>query len=172
MPNIYAIGDVLDGRPELTPVAIQAGINLARRLCKLSDVKTDYVNVPTTVFTPLEYGCIGLSEEDAIQQYGEDNIEIYHKNIWPLEWSLPKKSDSACYLKLICVKNQDEKVVGFHYLGPNAGEVTQGYGLGINMGAKKADFDKLIGIHPTNAEYFTTMDITKSSGVDPSAAGC
>ena len=45
-----------------------------------------------------------------------------------------------------------EKVVGFHYLGPNAGEVTQGYGGTIKLGATKADFDNLIGIHPTTAE--------------------
>lgn len=30
--NIYAIGDILEGKPELTPVAIQAGRLLARRL--------------------------------------------------------------------------------------------------------------------------------------------
>lgn len=32
--------------------------------------------VPTTVFTPLEYGCVGLSEEKAVQCYGSDNIEV------------------------------------------------------------------------------------------------
>ena len=75
--SIYAIGDVLDDKPELTPVAIQAGKLLARRLCGADDVLTDYVNVCTTVFTPLEYGCCGLSEEDAIQQYGEEDIEVF-----------------------------------------------------------------------------------------------
>ena len=45
-----------------------------------------------------------------------------------------------------------EKVIGFHYLGPNAGEVTQGFGMSLKMGATKADFDNLIGIHPTTAE--------------------
>lgn len=39
-------------------------------------VQMDYVNVPTTVFTPLEYGTIGLSEEAAIAKYGEDDIEV------------------------------------------------------------------------------------------------
>ena len=56
--------------------------------------------------------------------------------------------------------------------GPNAGEVIQGYSGMILMGATKSDFDRLVGIHPTNAEFFTTMDITKSSGVSPDAAGC
>ena len=36
----------------------------------------DYVNVPTTVFTPIEYGAIGYSEESAIEKYGENDIEV------------------------------------------------------------------------------------------------
>merc|ERR1711970_764286 len=106
--SIYAIGDVLDDKPELTPVAIQAGKLLARRLCGADDVLTDYVNVCTTVFTPLEYGCCGLSEEDAIQQYGEEDIEVYHTNFWPLEWTVaasrqvpPGQLPPACYAKLV-----------------------------------------------------------------------
>lgn len=42
---------------------------------------TDYVNVCTTVFTPLEYGTCGLSEDDAIKQYGEADIEVQFHNI-------------------------------------------------------------------------------------------
>lgn len=36
----------------------------------------DYVNIPTTVFTPLEYGCCGLSEEKAIEVYKKENLEV------------------------------------------------------------------------------------------------
>ena len=76
VPHVFAIGDVLDDKPELTPVAIQAGKLLARRIAGVSDVLTDYVNVCTTVFTPLEYGCCGLSEEDAIAKHGQENVEV------------------------------------------------------------------------------------------------
>ncbi len=38
----------------------------------------DYNNVVTAVFTPLEYGAVGLHEEAAIKKIGEDDIEIYH----------------------------------------------------------------------------------------------
>ena len=65
-----------------------------------------------------------------------------------------------------------ERVVGFHLLGPNAGEVTQGYGVAIRLGATKSDFDSTIGIHPTCSENFTTMYSTKSSGVDVATSGC
>jgi len=170
--NIFAIGDVLDDKPELTPVAIQAGKLLARRLAGASEEITDYVNICTTVFTPLEYGCCGLSEEEAKEKYGEEDIEVFHQSFWPLEWTVAHRPDNSCYCKLITAKSLNERVVGFHYLGPNAGEVTQGFGMAIKMLATKADFDNLIGIHPTTAENFTTMEITKSSGVDASATGC
>jgi pyruvate/2-oxoglutarate dehydrogenase complex dihydrolipoamide dehydrogenase (E3) component len=45
-----------------------------------------------------------------------------------------------------------ERVLGFHYLGPNAGEVTQGFAIAFQLKATKKDFDRLIGIHPTCAE--------------------
>jgi len=38
----------------------------------------DYDTVPTTVFTPIEYGCCGLSEEDAAARYGAENLSCYH----------------------------------------------------------------------------------------------
>lgn len=90
VPNIYAIGDVIYGKLELTPVAIKAGKLLAYRLFGGKTEKMDYVNVPTTVFTPLEYGSCGLSEEDAKKQYGEENISTYHTEFKPLEWQLNK----------------------------------------------------------------------------------
>jgi thioredoxin reductase (NADPH) len=60
---------------ELTPSAIKAGRLLAQRLYNNSKTMMDYTNIPTTVFTPLEYGSIGLSEEQAIKMYKEENIE-------------------------------------------------------------------------------------------------
>lgn len=170
--NVYAVGDILLGKPELTPVAIQAGRLLARRLFGGANEKCDYINVPTTVFTPLEYGACGYSEEDAIAKFGEENIEVYHSNFQPLEFTVAERDNNDCYGKIICNKADNERVVGFHVLGPNAGEMTQGFSMGVKMGATKKDFNNLIGIHPTNAEIFTTMDTTRSSGEDTASAGC
>jgi len=160
------------GGHELTPVAIQAGKLLARRLVGSSQALTDYDLVPTTVFTPIEYGACGLSEEDALEKYGEDSIEVYHSSQWPLEWTVAHRPENACYVKLIVNVQDEERIVGFHYLGPNAGEVTQGFAGMLKLKATKADMEDLVGIHPTCAEIFTTLSITKSSGLDASASGC
>uniref|UniRef100_A0A672GN50 thioredoxin-disulfide reductase (NADPH) n=1 Tax=Salarias fasciatus TaxID=181472 RepID=A0A672GN50_SALFA len=172
VPHIYAIGDILEGKWELTPVAIQAGRLLARRLYAGSSVKCDYINVPTTVFTPLEYGSCGLSEEKATELYGNDNVEVFHSLFWPLEFTVPGRDNNRCYAKLICNKLDNDRVIGFHYLGPNAGEVTQGFGAAMKCGVTKEQLDGTIGIHPTCAEVFTTLDVTKSSGGDITQAGC
>jgi len=168
--NIFAIGDVASGKPELTPVAILSGKLLAKRLYGESNTLMEYNLIPTTVYTPLEYGCIGLSEEDAIQKYGENNIEVYHSFYKPLEYYIPEKE--PCYMKLICLKTENEKIVGFHITSPNAGEITQGYAAALRMGATKNDFDLTIGIHPTVAEELLTMQITKRSGKDPNKTSC
>ncbi|KAL4114371.1 hypothetical protein PRIC2_014693 [Phytophthora ramorum] len=171
--NIYALGDVIDA-PELTPVAIQAGRLLSRRLYNNSTAQMDYEKVCTAVFTPIEYGCCGLSEEDSKERFGEDNVEVYHTNFVPLEWSLSETRTSAesCYVKVICDKTRDKFVVGFHYLGPNAGEVTQAMGLAMKLGFTYDQMVDTVGIHPTTAESFTTLEVTKSSGGATTGGGC
>jgi thioredoxin reductase (NADPH) len=173
VPNIYVIGDVMDGCPELTPVAIHAGRMLSRRLFGGSPSSImDYRNVCTTVFTPIEYGTVGYSEEDAKNEYGDDNVEVYHKYFIPLEWSLShSRSEHQGFCKAI-VEKASRKVLGLHYLGPNAGEVMQGFGTAMKLGCKFEDIIETVGIHPTTAEEFTTLSITKASGSDAKASGC
>lgn len=170
--HVYAIGDVIYGQLELTPVAIQAGRLLARRLYGGGTMQMDYDQIPTTVFTPIEYGCSGLAEEEAIEKYGEGNLEVFHTYYQPLEWTLPHKQENACYMKLLCNKLDSLRVVGFHIMGPNAGEITQGVAVAIKCGATKEDFDNTVGIHPTCAEDITLLEITKSSGAEATKSGC
>ncbi|CAF4887048.1 unnamed protein product, partial [Rotaria sp. Silwood2] len=99
----------------------------------------DYYNVPTTVFTPIEYGAIGYTEEDAITKFTQENIEVYHSEFVPLEWSIcnhREKVKTMSYCKLIVDKNTG-RVIGFHILSPNAGEITQGYAVAMRLGARK-----------------------------------
>lgn len=86
VPNIYAIGDVIYGQLELTPVAIKAGKLLSLRLFKGATEKMDYTGVPTTVFTPLEYGCVGLTEDESYSKFGADKVTCFHIAFQPLEW--------------------------------------------------------------------------------------
>ncbi|XP_055296986.1 thioredoxin reductase 1, mitochondrial isoform X3 [Sitodiplosis mosellana] len=170
--NIFAVGDVLAGKPELTPVAIHAGRLIARRLFAGATQKMDYADVATTVFSPLEYGCVGLSEEAAVAKFGEDNVEVYHAYYKPTEFFIPQKSVRYCYLKAVAFRSGDQKVVGLHYIGPVAGEVIQGFGAAVKAGLTIKTLLNTVGIHPTTAEEFTRLSITKRSGLDPTPATC
>lgn len=184
IPHIYAIGDILRGKPELTPVAIKTGELLARRVFGVGNALMDWDLVPTTVFTPVEYGAVGLSEEEAEKRFPGD-IETFLFEFTSLEHAAAhrekvesERADEfdadmppSCLAKLVCLKSQKNRVIGFHFVGPNAGEITQGFGLALRLGATKEDFDNTVGIHPTDAEAFMSLSITRASGESWIASG-
>ena len=113
---------------------------LARRLAGISTEIMDYEGVPTTVFTPLEYGAVGLTEQEAIERFGDENIDAFHTKFKPLEWELNKKAANGKrtgYCKVIVNKLDNNRVVGFHICAPNAGEITQGVAIGYKCGMTK-----------------------------------
>ncbi|XP_063226018.1 thioredoxin reductase 1, mitochondrial isoform X2 [Bacillus rossius redtenbacheri] len=170
--NIYAVGDVLHEKPELTPVAIHAGRMLAKRLFGGRKEPMDYENVATTIFTPLEYSTVGFSEENAIKVHGEENIEVYHAFYKPTEFFIPQKNIENCYLKVVCLREAPQRVIGLHFVGPQAGEVMQGYAAAMKSGLTMETLQNTVGIHPTVSEEFTRVRITKRSGLDPHPASC
>ncbi|GLV32299.1 Thioredoxin reductase-1 [Carabus blaptoides fortunei] len=172
VPHIYAVGDVLYKKPELTPVAIHAGRLLARRLFGQSTVQMDYANVATTVFSPLEYGSVGLSEEQATCAHGENNIEVYHAYYKPTEFFIPQRSILHCYIKVVALREGEQKVLGMHFIGPQAGEIIQGFAAALKCNLTMQALLSTVGIHPTTAEEFTRISVTKRSGQDPNPASC
>ncbi|RED53942.1 glutathione-disulfide reductase [Aestuariispira insulae] len=152
VPSIYAIGDVID-RVALTPVALAEGMVFSHNNYNGEARKMDYQFIPTAVFSQPNIGTCGLTEEEARAQYGE--VTLYKSEFRALKHTL-SGSDERTFMKLIVDKASD-KVVGAHMVGPDAGEIMQGIGIAMKMGATKADFDATIGIHPTSAEEFVTM---------------
>lgn len=166
VPGVYAIGDVAEGRPELTPVAIQSGQMLAMRLAGESKELMDYKTIPTTVFTPLEYGTCGISEDEVVTGL-PGQYTIYYTLYTPLEWR-PAASENEhfkdkCLVKCITDSASDQ-VVGLHLLGPNAGEMLQGMAIAMKMGLKKDFLDSCVGIHPSSAEEMCTLKTIKEPG--------
>jgi glutathione reductase (NADPH) len=157
--NIYALGDVT-GQVELTPVAIAAGRRLSHRLFggeEFRSLHLDYSNIPSVVFAHPEVGAIGLTEPQAVEKYGRENLKIYKTNFTAMYYSMmePEQKGPTAY-KLITVL-PEEKVVGLHILGLGSGEMLQGFGVAVKMGATKKDFDSVVAIHPTSAEELVTL---------------
>lgn len=157
--NIFALGDVT-GQVELTPVAIAAGRKLAARLfgpSQFSNAKLNYENIPSVVFAHPEVGSIGLTEPEAIEKYGKDNIKVYKTSFTAMYYAMmdPEEKGPTNY-KLI-VTGPEEKVIGLHIMGVGSAEMLQGFGVAIKMGATKADFDSCVAIHPVSAEELVTL---------------
>lgn len=155
VPGIYAVGDIT-GQLELTPVAVAAGRRLAERLFNgKPDEHLIYENIPTVVFSHPPIGTVGLSEAQARQQHGDENVRVYQTSFTAM-YSAVTQHRQPARMKLVCV-GPEERVVGIHGIGHGMDEILQGFAVALKMGASKKDFDNTVAIHPTAAEEFVTM---------------
>ncbi len=152
VPSIHAVGDVTN-RVNLTPVAIREGHAFADTVFGGKPTVVDHHNIPTAVFTTPEIGTIGLSEEAA--RASHDCVDIYASSFRPMKATLSGR-DKKNLMKLV-VDGMTDTVLGVHIMGHDAGEMIQLIGIAVHMGAKKADFDATMAVHPTAAEELVTM---------------
>jgi len=156
IPGIYCVGDIMEGGVELTPVAVKAGRQLSERLFNNKpEAKMDYSLIPTVVFSHPPIGTIGLTEQQAIEQYGEKSVKVYQSGFTSM-YTAVTKHRQPCKMKLVCA-GENEVVVGLHGIGFTVDEMIQGFAVAMKMGATKADFDSVVAIHPTGSEEFVTM---------------
>ncbi|MDO6426005.1 glutathione-disulfide reductase [Thalassotalea sp. 1_MG-2023] len=154
--GIYAVGDNT-GMVQLTPVAVAAGRRLCERLFNNKpNEHLDYNNVATVVFSHPVIGTVGLSEQEAVEKYGENQIKVYRSQFTALYQAMTDDYRDPTKMKLICV-GKEEKIVGIHSIGFGSDELLQGFAVAMKMGATKADFDNTVAIHPTSAEEFVTL---------------
>jgi glutathione reductase (NADPH) len=73
----------------------------------------------------------------------------------PLKATLSGRQTSVL-MKLV-VDGLHDRVVGCHVVGEGAAEIAQIAAIAVKMGAKKADFDATIALHPTASEELVTM---------------
>jgi glutathione reductase (NADPH) len=150
--SIFAVGDV-SSRLQLTPVALAEAMVVVDTLFGSGERRMDYELVPTAVFTHPNIGTVGLTEQQARERHGE--VRIFRSEFRALRQTLGGSSERTL-MKLV-VDAASDRVVGLHMVGPDAGEIVQGFAVAMKAGATKQTFDSTIGIHPTAAEEFVTM---------------
>ncbi|GBD42896.1 Glutathione amide reductase [bacterium HR40] len=161
VPGIHAVGDCSDhaghgldaSQHDLTPVAIAEGRALAERLFHDNPELVAYETVPTAVFGIPQVASVGYSEERA-RELGLD-VVVFTTAFRPMLYTLPDLP-ARTFMKLV-VDRASDRVLGCHMIGDDAAEIVQGLAVALTAGAKKADFDATVGIHPTAAEEFVTM---------------
>ncbi len=150
--NIYAVGDVTN-RLQFTPVAIREGAAVVQTLFQGRPTAVDYDHVPVAVFANPEVGSVGLTEEAARERY--PSLDIYRSHFRPLPYRVAGR-DERMLMKLV-VDGDSDRVLGCHFVGPNAAEMVQIVAIAVKMGATKSDFDATTALHPTLAEEIVTM---------------
>ena len=150
--SVYAIGDVTN-RVNLTPLALAEGIALVAHLYQKNEKPVSYEYIPCAVFSNPNLASVGYDEESARKKFGK--VTVYQSSFKALKHTLTM-NDEKTFMKLI-VNTENDKVVGAHMVGPDAGESIQGIAIALKAGATKKNFDQTIGIHPTSAEEWVTM---------------
>ncbi|TMJ76438.1 MAG: glutathione-disulfide reductase [Alphaproteobacteria bacterium] len=150
--SIYAVGDVTN-RVNLTPVAIREGHAFADTVFGNKPTAVDHELVPTAVFSTPEIGTVGLPETLARERY--PILDVYKARFKPLKHTLSER-DERMFMKLL-VDGDTDRVVGCHILGADAAEIVQMAAIAMRLGAKKADFDATMALHPSASEELVTM---------------
>ncbi|MDG1858420.1 MAG: glutathione-disulfide reductase, partial [Emcibacteraceae bacterium] len=151
--NIFSVGDVIGGM-QLTPIAIKEGAALTATQFNDTPTTVNYDHIPTAIFSQPPIGTVGLSEEDARAEFGDD-LKVFRSEYRSMKFTLAGR-DERSLIKML-VDGKSDKVVGAHMIGPDSAEIIQGIAIALKCGATKAQFDDTVAVHPSSAEEFVLM---------------
>lgn len=148
VPNIYAIGDAVEG-PMLAHKAEDEGIITVEGICG-SAVHIDYNCVPSVIYTHPEVGWVGKTEE----MLKEEGIP-YKVGKFPLAANSRAKTnnDTDGFVKILSHKETD-RLLGCHIVANVAGEMINEAALAMEYGAAAEDVARVCHAHPTVSEAF------------------
>ena len=118
--HIYACGDVTSPLKFTHTASHQANI-CVDNILNVNSKKNDLSVFPWGIFTEPEIGHVGLSEKEAREKYGEENISIFKVDAAIDRFITDRKMGGM--LKVIF--NNDNLVVGAEAVGAHAGEWIQ-----------------------------------------------
>jgi pyruvate/2-oxoglutarate dehydrogenase complex dihydrolipoamide dehydrogenase (E3) component len=143
--GIWAAGDVT-GVAQFTPVAqYQARIAVAD-MFGADAPPADYSVLPTAIFTDPEVGGVGLTEAQAREQghdVGVGRHELVRRSTY---------IDARHGLFKVVYDRADGRLLGLHVVSRNAGEVVQGFSLGLRLGTTIDELTKMHHVFPTFGE--------------------
>ena len=146
IPNIYAIGDVING-PMLAHKAEEEGIALAELISGQSG-HVNYDVIPGVVYTSPEVASIGKTEE----QLKNTNL-AYKVGKFPFMANSRAKTinEPEGFVKILADEKTD-KVLGVHMIASHAGEMIAEMALAMEFGASSEDIARTCHAHPTFSE--------------------
>ncbi|MBT5187077.1 MAG: dihydrolipoyl dehydrogenase [Kordiimonadaceae bacterium] len=144
--GIYAIGDVVRGAM-LAHKAEDEGVAVAEILAGFAG-HVNYDAIPGVIYTMPEVSCVGKTEE----QLKADGVD-YTAGKFPFTANSRAKANSQTdgFVKILS-SNVDDKVLGAHIIGADAGNMIAELTLAIEKGLTAEDIAYTCHAHPTEAE--------------------
>jgi mercuric reductase len=143
--GIWAAGDVT-AVAQFTPVAqYQARIAVAD-MFGADGPAADYSVLPTAIFTDPELGSVGLTEEQA-REAGHDVGVGRAEHVRRFSYI-----DARHGLFKVVYDRGDGKVLGLHVVSRNAGDVVQGFSIGLRVGVTIDELTRMHHVFPTFGE--------------------
>ena len=145
--GVWAAGDVT-GRYQFTPIAQYQARIAVDDMFALEGRTADYSVLPTAIFTEPELAAVGLTEQEAVDQGVEHGVVVH--DIKYVQRSSYKEQKRGLYK--IVYETGTRRVLGLHVVAPNAGDIVQGFSLGLRLGATVDDLALMHHVFPTFGE--------------------
>ncbi len=148
-PGVYAVGDIVRG-PQLAHRGFQHGIFVAEQIAGLEPTTLPDSGIPRVTYSNPEVASVGLTEAQAVEQYGSAEAAVY-------DLAGNGKSQilgASGGVKLVRAGEAGGSVVGIHMVGARVGELIGEAQLVVNWGAYPEEVAHLIHAHPTQSEAF------------------
>lgn len=143
--NIFALGDVIGGFLFTHTAEYEAGIIFSKMVLKLPR-KATYDVVPWTTFTDPELARAGITEAEAVEQNIPHSVVSHPFS--GVDRPLAE-SESVGLCKLVI--SPKGRLLGFHMLGPHAGDLCQELVLAMRKKMKLSEISMTIHTYPTSA---------------------
>ncbi|MEH7663511.1 FAD-dependent oxidoreductase, partial [Bacillus velezensis] len=146
VPNIYAIGDIIDG-PPLAHKASYEG-KIAAEAISGEPAEIDYLGIPAVVFSEPELASVGYTEAQA----KEEGIEVVAAKFpFAANGRALSLNETDGFMKLI-TRKEDGLVIGAQIAGASASDMISELSLAIEGGMPAEDIAMTIHAHPTLGE--------------------
>jgi dihydrolipoamide dehydrogenase len=145
--GVYAVGDLVPGL-QLAHRGFAHGIFVAEEIAGLKPVPVVDSGIPRVTYCDPEIASVGLTEAQAVEQYGQDKVTTFEYNLGGNGRS--QILGTTGFVKLIRVV--DGPVVGFVAVGARMGEQVGEASLIVNWEAYPEEVAQLIHAHPTQSE--------------------
>lgn len=147
VPGVWAVGDIVPGL-QLAHRGFQQGIFVAEELAGLAPRVIDESGIPRVTYCEPEVASVGLTEAQAQERHGVENISSYEYNLGGNGKS--QILGTQGFIKLVRIVNGP--VVGVHMVGARVGELIGEGQLIVNWEADPEDVAALVHAHPTQNE--------------------